>query len=377
MSKKVRNRRRIAAKKRAAAAKKSASAIKNIAPAEQISAPVAEKIAPTVEHAETANDASPAKKKRFTRRTLIKVMFVAAVIFIMISLTYSWFTYSESASVNGLTINVTDPNNLTADGITVSGAANALSGNGTSFFKPVFKDAYETVINGSEVIKAYRKAIASYTPSGDDVESKVADADNLLTVDFSLSIAGEHELYMTNGTSITSAEGSPDFLKGAVRVAVLKFVPDEAATETESATETEAEAQTESQTENETEAETEAGVSGKYVTELVWIPDVLTNKDGDDKLESDYIIAAAESRDAEKSFSVSAESGETTVDGVRYVWGAVGDGIKVGTLNGEGKYRIVIWLDGNDRECDQSISGGELNATFKFLPKAISEGSDE
>ena len=205
------------------------------------------------------------------------------------------------------------------------------------------------------------------------MESKVADADNLLTVDFSLSIAGEHELYMTNGTSITAAEGSPDFLKGAVRVAVLKFVPDEAETETESATETETEAQTESQT----EAETEAGVSGKYVTELVWIPDVLTNKDGDDKLESDYIIATAESRDAEESFNVSAENGETTVDGVRYVWGAVGDGIKVGTLNGEGKYRIVIWLDGNDRECDQSISGGELNATFKFIPKAVADDSNE
>ena len=370
MSKKKRNKRRIAAKKRSAAAK-------NIAPAVENSAPVAEKAAPTVDKAEIDAEATPAKKRRFTRRTLIKVMFVAAVIFVMISLTYSWFTSSSRATVDGLKIDVIDPNNLTADGITVSGAANALSGNGTSFFKPVFKDAYETVINGSEVIKTYRKAIASYTPSGDDVESKVANADNLLTVDFSLSIAGEHELYMTNGTSITAANGSPDFLKGAVRVAVLKFVPDEAETETESATETETEAQTESQTENETEAETEAGVSGKYVTELVWIPDVLTNKDGDDKLESDYIIATAESRDAEESFNVSAENGETTVDGVRYVWGAVGDGIKVGTLNGEGKYRIVIWLDGNDRECDQSISGGELNATFKFIPKAVADDSNE
>ena len=54
-----------------------------------------------------------------------------------------------------------------------------------------------------------------------------------------------------------------------------------------------------------------------------------------------------------------------------------GDGIKVGTLNGEGKYRIVIWLDGNDRECDQSISGGELNATFKFIPKAVADDSNE
>lgn len=366
MSKKKRNKRRIAAKKRSAAAK-------NIAPAVENAAPVAEKAAPTVEKAEIDAEAAPAKKRRFTRRTLIKVMFVAAVIFVMISLTYSWFTSSSRATVDGLKIDVVDPNNLTADGITVSGAANALSGNGTSFFKPVFKDAYETVINGSEVIKTYRKAIASYTPSGDDVESKVADADNLLTVDFSLSIAGEHELYMTNGTSITAANGSPDFLKGAVRVAVLKFVPDEAATETESQTETETEAQTESQT----EVETEAGVSGRYVTELVWIPDVLTNKDGDDKLETDYIIATAESRDAEKSFSVSAESGEITFDGVRYVWGDVGDGIKVGTLNGEGKYRIVIWLDGNDRECDQSISGGELNATFKFIPKAVADDSNE
>ena len=357
MSKAKRNKRRIAAKKRSAAAKKLAPAVEN-------AAPIAEKTVP-VDSAEAVAEAAPAKKRRFTRRTLVKVMFVAAVIFIMISLTYSWFTSSSRATVDGLKIDVIDPNNLTADGITISGAANSLSGNGTSFFKPVFKDSYETVISGSEVIKAYRKVIASYSPSGDDVESKVANADNLLTVDFSLSIAGEHELYMTNGTSITAADGSPDFLKGAVRVAVLKFVPDEAVAETES------------QTEAETEAETEAGVSGKYVTELVWIPDVLTNKDGEDRLDTDYIIATAESREAEKSFSVSAESGETTVDGVRYVWGAVGDGIKVGMLNGEGKYRIVIWLDGNDRECDQSISGGEIKAAFKFIPKAVADDANE
>lgn len=366
MSKAKRNKRRIAAKKRSAAAKKLAPAVAN-------AAPIAEKTVPTVDSAEAVAEAAPAKKRRFTRRTLVKVMFVAAVIFIMISLTYSWFTSSSRATVDGLKIDVIDPNNLTADGITISGAANSLSGNGTSFFKPVFKDSYEAVISGSEVIKAYRKAIASYSPSGDDVESKVANADNLLTVDFSLSIAGEHELYMTNGTSITSAEGSPDFLKGAVRVAVLKFVPDEAVAETELAAETETEAQTDA----ETEAETEAGASGKYVTELVWIPDVLTNKDGDDKLETEYIIATAESREAEKSFTVSAESGKTTVDGVRYVWGAVGDGIKVGMLNGEGKYRIVIWLDGNDRECDQSISGGEIKAAFKFIPKAVADDANE
>jgi hypothetical protein len=354
MSKAKRNKRRIAAKKRSAAAKKLAPAVEN-------AAPIAEKTVPTVDSAEAVAEAAPAKKRRFTRRTLVKVMFVAAVIFIMISLTYSWFTSSSRATVDGLKIDVIDPNNLTADGITISGEANALSGNGTRFFKPVFKDSYETVISGSEVIKAYRKAIASYSPSGDDVESKVANADNLLTVDFSLSIAGEHELYMTNGTSITSADGSPDFLKGAVRVAVLKFVPDEAVAEIESAAET----------------ETEAGVSGKYVTEFVWIPDVLTNKDGDDKLDTDYIIATAESREAENSFTVSAESGETEVDGVRYVWGDVGDGIKVGMLNGEGKYRIVIWLDGNDRECDQSISGGEIKAAFKFIPKAVADDANE
>lgn len=376
MSKKVRNRRRIAAKKRAAAAKKSAPAIKNIAPAEQISAPVAEKIVPTVEHAETANDASPAKKKRFTRRTLIKVMFVAAVIFIMISLTYSWFTYSNSASVNGLTINVTDPNNLTASGVTVSGEVNALSGNGTSFFKPVFKDAVTTTFVNGVSVNGYKRVINSYTASGDDVESATADTENLLTVDFSLSINGEYNLYMTQGSEVVPT-GDTQFIKGAVRVAVLKFVPDETESETESETETETESETES--ESETEAETEAGVSGKYVTQLVWIPDVKTYINGGELLESRYKIATGESVGAEQILDIGTkESGTAELDGVTYAWGDIGtDGIPVGTINGEEKYRIVIWLDGNDRECDQSASGGAVEATFKFLPKAISEGSDE
>ena len=94
--------------------------------------------------ADTPNKASgesgtPAKKRKFTRKTLIKVMFVISIIFIMISLTYSWFTASNSASISGLDIDVVDPNNLVAGGLTSKGVINSVAGDGTSFFKPVFE----------------------------------------------------------------------------------------------------------------------------------------------------------------------------------------------------------------------------------------------
>ena len=52
---------------------------------------------------EATASGAPKKKRRFTRKSLVKVMFIISIIFIMISLTYSWFTASSTARVKGLT----------------------------------------------------------------------------------------------------------------------------------------------------------------------------------------------------------------------------------------------------------------------------------
>jgi hypothetical protein len=296
--------------------------------------------------AEVNESNAPKKKRRFTRKSLIKVMFIISIIFIMISLTYSWFTASKSASVKGLTINVTDPNNLVADGVTSKGAIDSVAGNGTSFFKPTWS---EQIIGTNGIFNLYGPVKSSvYNKSTDDVFSVESVADNVLVVDFNLAIAGRHNLYMVSGSGVKPASEGAEFLEGAIRVSVMKF--------------------------NE---ETQ-----KYELCLVWIPDVTSKKGGKSELDTVVTVVSPDG-DAtkEESFEISSENGEQDFNGVRYVWGNIGadnqNKVFVGELEETGKYRCVVWLDGNDRECDYELLDKEVVATFMFLPEAISDGAAE
>ena len=286
----------------------------------------------------------PKKKRRFTRKTLVKVMFVISVIFIMISLTYSWFTASNSARVKNLTVEVTDPNNLIAEGLTSKGIIDSVAGDGTHFFKPIWK---RQLVGESGDYNLYKNAKSGeYNALNDDVVSVEAVAENLFVQDFALSINGKYDLYLINGTGVKPEAQGPAFLEGAVRVAVMKF--------------------------NESTSE--------YEIELIWIPDVTTTKSGESVLEERVTVVYPDGEGArEATFDIDAEHGEKEVDGVRYVWGKI-DGnaehdVLVGEIDGREKYRCVIWLDGNDRECENELLNLGVVATFKFLPKEAVQGN--
>lgn len=297
--------------------------------------------------AESSKSDSPKKKGRFTRRTLIKVMFVISVIFIMISLTYSWFTASRSASVNGLEVDVVDPNNLVAGGIFITGKIDSVAGDGTSFFKPIWE---KSVVDSYGDYNLYKNVKSGeYQALTDDVVSSQSATEHLCVVDFTLSINGSHDIYLVNGSGVKPKEAGSEFLEGAIRVAILKF--------------------------NEE--------SQKYETCLVWIPDVTSSNPADkDASGLDSTLTAvypdAEGGASEEAVTVS-ERGEKTVNGVRYVWGKVdtNNNVLVGELNGTAKYRCVIWLDGNDRECDYELLNKEVVATFQFFPRPNDEAVTE
>ena len=297
--------------------------------------------------AESSKSDSPKKKGRFTRRTLIKVMFVISVIFIMISLTYSWFTASRSASVNGLEVDVVDPNNLVAGGIFITGKIDSVAGDGTSFFKPIWE---KSVIDSYGDYNLYKSVKSGeYQALTDDVVSLESSIEHLCVVDFTLSINGSHDIYLVKGSGVKPKEAGSEFLEGAIRVAILKL--------------------------NEE--------SQQYETCLVWIPDVTSSNPADkDASGLDSTLTAvypdAEGGADEEIVTVS-ERGETTVNGVRYVWGKVdaSNNVLVGELNGTAKYRCVIWLDGNDRECDYDLLNKEVVATFQFFPKSNDEAVTE
>ena len=175
--------------------------------------------------AEVSESNAPKKKRRFTRKSLIKVMFIISIIFIMISLTYAWFSLSDVAHVNGLDIDVNEANNLSAGGVYVKGKIDSITGDGTSFFKPVLED---TLVGNSNGYNLYKKAKGDdYTALTDNVVDVESVADNLLVVDFTLSMnSGRHNVYMVQGSGVKPEDGNDGFLEGAMRVGVLKFNED-------------------------------------------------------------------------------------------------------------------------------------------------------
>ena len=285
----------------------------------------------------SAVGSKPCKKRRFTRKSLIKVMFVISIIFIMISLTYSWFSASNSASVNGLNIQVVDPNNLIPSGIAASGELNSVAGDGTSFFKPVFESL--GAASGDYVI--YDDVpTGNYVALEDNVVTSVADevkAENVFYVDFSLSINGAHDIYLVNGSSLAAKNSADSALNGALRMAILKLV------------------------------------DGKYEPILVWAPhsDAMT-------------VVYPDTNDTGEGADGVSEKELTTDDDkfndVNYIWGEVTDSsnIKVDTISGTQNYRAVVWLDGNDEACeDYSILGKIVTVTLKFLPEAVTQEPTE
>ena len=300
--------------------------------------------------AQVSENGSPKKKRRFNRRTLFKIMFVISIIFIMISLTYAWFSLSDVAHVNGLDIDVNEANNLSAGGVYVKGKIDSITGDGTSFFKPVLEDTLVGNINGYNLYKKVKGD--DYTALTDNVVDVESVADNLLVVDFTLSMnSGKHNVYMVQGSGVKPEDGNDGFLEGAMRVGVLKF--------------------------NE--------ATQKYELCLIWIPDVTSTKNGTSELDSTYIeVIPSATGASEAEISIDSEHGSYVSDnGIKYVWGTI-DGnpdnnIFIGELNGaeEVKYRFVIWLDGNDRECDNVLVDKDIVATFKFYPEAVANGETE
>lgn len=295
--------------------------------------------------AEVSESNAPKKKRRFTRKSLIKVMFIISIIFIMISLTYSWFTVADQARAK-VKVNVADPNNLVAGGLTSKGMIDSIAGNGTSFFKPLWA---EQKVGDSDGFNLYRPVKSGeYEPTQDEVIATESVADNVLIMDFNLSINGKHNVYLVNGSGVKPVGEGAEFLEGAIRVAVLKL--------------------------NEETQE--------YELCLVWLPDVISKKGSEGELDSEFTVVYPDG-DAvkEEKIEITSEHGTKTVNNVRYAWGQIDvnnqNKVLVGELEGTEYFRCVVWLDGNDRECDYELLDKEVVATLMFLPEAISDGADE
>ena len=305
--------------------------------------------ASAVDEALTKKSAKPERKGKKRRRILFKSMFVISIVSIMISVSYSWFTSSNKASVKGVVINVIDPKNLEAGDIDQYGTLDVVTGDGISFFKPLIDEVAiepEEGDNSGFITYKYDKA-SDYTQTNDKVtlQKSEAVAENVRIIDFTLEMTGEPEkIYLLPGTAIVPTEGSPAYLTGALRVAFLKF---------DSAT-------------------------GTYKPLLIWIPDVTSVAEGEPELESSYTFVS-EGGVVSTLNDIDAETGTITKgegdDKRTYIWGPIGEGrnIEFDTFSGNGNYRCVIWLDGNDRECTTGLIDQKFKLVLNISPETGAE----
>ena len=282
-------------------------------------------------------NAKPEGKGKKRRSLMFKVMFVVSILSIMVSVTYSWFTSSDTAKVQNMSMHVVDPKNLEAADISANGVLNSVAGDGTNFFLHELEEVLiETDPDGFGIYGYDKKAGGSYLKTGDDVTSNTAVLKNVRVVDFSLTMAGDAEtICLSNGTILSAATGSPEYLSGALRVTVLKR--------------------------NLT--------SGNYEPLLIWIPDISSSKSGTEGDELSYTFVTADG--SEKQFNVNGATGKQEVDGITYAWGPVDENrqIDIDTISGTSQYRFVIWLDGNDREAGNELIGQKYVANFNITPK--------
>ena len=302
----------------------------------------------------TKKDVTPDGKGKKRRRLIFKSMFVMSIIFVMISVSYSWFVQSDFAKINGVKINVVDPKNINTQDILIIGQLSPITGDGKNFFVPEIgetvlefesdemsdegeetDESEETVETEPEyIVSGYDKIGNTYSEILDDVTAETLSSTNIKNVrviQFTLEMEGEAEkLCLMPGTSITPVEGAPSYLVGALRVSFLK-----------------------------------TNAQNEFEPVLIWIPDVTSTVDGEKDLEDEYIFVSEEGT-ATTEISVL----DKEIGGVPCVFGPIKDPIALGeAFSGEAVFRCVIWLDGNDRECNSDLIGQQFAVNLNILPE--------
>lgn len=330
------------------------------------------------------------------REKIFRSMFVVSILLIMITISYSWFMEGDNASVSNVHMDVEKPSELY---FTIGDGENkekvkelqfefaddfrldSVAGNGKYFFTAnldengkvieyVLLDEDEYTVNGIfytdfEMFIEESTPVYLYTESSDDtpVASGVVGVDS----------------------SPKSPYGnfSTKYISGAVRLAILQ-----------------------------------ADENGVYHPTFIWAPDTeselrkngldfeIIDKDnneggdgetgdgGNDNKEYEnytYITANAERQPQEiiinagssagtvkgnKSEGSEGSSGDSeggddadlAEEGVIYAWGALSEKQIVGNLVGgqQNKFRLVIWVDGNDRECHNALLDGLIFVSLHF-----------
>ena len=278
------------------------------------------------------------KRRRIRVKNIIFSLLFIVLLVSMVSISFSWFTHSTQAVASGISINVVDAGNLVikeGEGdwshkldILGSDSENSfkfqqVTGNGSAFYSPV-QEKY--VVEGAPEGYVYE----NYKITGIEPISSQDVSKYVYVYDFSAMIEQESDMYLAD----CYATG-----KGASVLRMALFIKNS---------------------------------QGDYENVLIWIPDVVTklNDDGTVVTDDPESVVYFHNENAEKyGIDIVESAGVTVYDGIKYVWGNIPYGEhKVATLlsNTSVDLRIVLWTEGDDRDCRDYVSLGDVSIKLDF-----------
>lgn len=283
---------------------------------------------------------------------IFSITLIIALIAIVATATFSWFVNRNDNIVDRVKVEVTESLNLelVSDGASQDKISSNLTedfylkplwGNGENFFLPIY--SRQEVVEGSGVYDDL--PTGEYEPFEDDIKKYA------FIMEFMLSSSDYADLYLENSElnrtfvqkgrySETRKSAYGDFSKdniiGAIRVAIFE----------------------------------------EDTLKMIWIPNtqiqLSKQNDGydliaDGEVEGSYSFVNSDGSvyeiptDEEKN-------GNVIMDGVTYVWGDITkeNCPKVTQLFGKKKFKVVVWIDGSDRECENALVGGRISVNLCF-----------
>ncbi len=296
------------------------------------------------------------------RKYIISCMLIVSLILIMVSLSFSWFFNNNQMQSWDITVGVEQAQNLLVkdgnnnyvkslkiqypEGFTLA----PVCGDGKSFFEPVMTKQDPD-----------KDGIYEYLPSEYKTLSSAEQSERILSFDVSFHVDHDVDLYLSvdpteneaysyvykSDDSAESAYGSfsSGYISGAVRIAIFRLE------------------------------------NGEYVLKNIWIPDADTqlvkNENGTldiatgegSVVEESYKFVSNANGDGKAIQTNGAKSGEylDTLTGIRYTWGTDHDiPITHITNGGQNDLKVVVWIDGHDRECHNALIGGIVDLNLMF-----------
>ena len=104
------------------------------------------------------------------------------------------------------------------------------------------------------------------------------------------------------------------------------------------------------------------------VNEIFYNEDGVLTVNENGPVEETYVFRSSSEGDPVLVETNGESAGVKEKDGVKYVWGTLQEDLLLCEIEGETPVdvKIVIWLDGEDRECGNELIGGQVKAKFNF-----------